>query len=455
MKKITTTLATICLIAATAFGQSNRIIEIAGELWSDPSFVKEFVGSYGFLAGYEPPISDGEKEALRSLIDLIKVSPKVAIKQLEPQVTSDSSAAFDFILANLYFQGGNLAKAEQYYSNAVVKHPDFRRAYKNLGLVQVQNGDYSKAIKTLSKAMELGEVDGRAYGLLGYGYLTEERYYPAEAAYRQAIILQPDNKDWRVGLAQCLLQTERYADAVALFDTLIKEDPDNSDFWLLQSNAYIGKGDSLAAAKNIEIVRRMSKADLSTLTLLGDIYMNNENADLALEAYLAAADLATADDAKSLIRAAELLTRTGNYDQAIVMIKKSRDTLGANLDEKQELQLLNLQAKIARVQDDDEAAVQLLTQIVERDALNGDAIIELANYYAETGDMAKATNRYEQAEKIDAFEREALIAHAQTLVRNGDYRKAVPLLRRALQIKADGNLEDYADRVERAARNQG
>lgn len=455
MKKITTTLATICLIAATAFGQSNRIIEIAGELWSDPSFVKEFVGSYGFLAGYEPPISDEEKEALRSLIDLIKVSPKVAIKQLEPQVTSDSSAAFDFILANLYFQGGNLAKAEQYYSNAVVKHPDFRRAYKNLGLVQVQNGDYSKAIKTLSKAMELGEVDGRAYGLLGYGYLTEERYYPAEAAYRQAIILQPDNKDWRVGLAQCLLQTERYADAVALFDTLIKEDPDNSDFWLLQSNAYIGKGDSLAAAKNIEIVRRMSKADLSTLTLLGDIYMNNENADLALEAYLAAADLATADDAKSLIRAAELLTRTGNYDQAIVMIKKSRDTLGANLDEKQELQLLNLQAKIARVQDDDEAAVQLLTQIVERDALNGDAIIELANYYAETGDMAKATNRYEQAEKIDAFEREALIAHAQTLVRNGDYRKAVPLLRRALQIKADGNLEDYADRVERAARNQG
>ena len=87
--------------------------------------------------------------------------------------------------------------------------------------------------------------------------------------------------------------------------------------------------------------------------------------------------------------------------------------------------------------------------------MNGDAIIELANYYAETGDMAKATNRYEQAEKIDAFEREALIAHAQTLVRNGDYRKAVPLLRRALQIKADGNLEDYADRVERAARNQG
>ena len=455
MKNILITLSLFCLATSAAFTQSNRIRQIAGQLWSDDAFVKEFIGSYGFLAGYEPPISDEEKEALRNLVDLIKVNPKVAIQQLEPQITGDSSAAFDFILANLYFQDGNLVKAERYYDSAVAKHPDFRRAYKNLGLVQVQKGDFSKAIKTITKAMELGEVDGRAYGLLGYGYLTEERYYPAEAAYRQAIILQPDNRDWRVGLAQCLLQTERYADAVALFDTLIKENPNNTDFWLLQSNAYLGKGDSLAAAKNIEIVRRMSGADLPTLTLLGDIYMNNDNADLALEAYLAAADLATAKDAKSLVRAADLLTRTGNYEQASLIIEKSRQTLGDNLSNEQELQLLNFEAKIARSEGDDEAAVKLLSEIVKRDGLNGDAIIELANYYADTGDMAKATNRYEQAEKIAAFEREALVAHAQALVRDGSYKQALPLLRRALQLKSDGNLKDYADRVERAARNQG
>lgn len=455
MKTILATLSLISLSALTAFSQSARVNQIAGQLWNDPGFVKEFLGSYGFLAGYEPEISEEEKESLRSLIDLIKVSPKVAIKQLEPQITGDSSAAFDFILANLYFQEGNLNKAEQYYTNATVKHPDFRRAYKNLGLVQVQKGDFSKAIKTISKAMELGEVDGRAYGLLGYGYLTEERYYPAEAAYRQAIILQPDNKDWRVGLAQCLLQTERYADAVALFDTLIKEDPDNTDFWLLQSNAYLGKGEPLAAAENIEIVRRMGTADLSTLTLLGDIYMNNEAPELALDAYLAAADLATSDDANALVRSAGLLTRTGNYEAASTMIEKSRATLGDTLSTEQQLELLNFEAKIARAEGDDEAAVKLLTQIVERDGLNGDAIIELADYYAEQGDMAKATNRYEQAEKIQAFERQALVAHAQALVREGNYRKALPLLRRALQIESDGNLEDYADRVERAARRQG
>ncbi|PXA03757.1 hypothetical protein DDZ13_10720 [Coraliomargarita sinensis] len=455
MRTSRTFLILIACLASSLSAQSNKTQSIAGQLWNDESFVKEFLGSYGFLAGYEPQISDEEKEALRSLIDLIKVSPSAAIKQLEPQITAESSAAFDFILANLYFQEGNLPKAEQYYKSAVTKHPDFRRAYKNLGLVQVQKGDHSKSIETITKAMELGEVDGRAYGLLGYGYLTNERYYPAEAAYRQAILLQPENKDWKVGLAQCLLQTEQYADAIALFDTLIKDQPDNADYWLLQSNAYIGKGDSLAAAKNIEIVRRMGAADLSTLTLLGDIYMNKEAAELALDAYLAAADKATAKDSRALIRAAELLTRTAHYEQATAMIQKCRSALAEGLKDAEDLTLLTLEAKIARATDQDDQAAELLVQIIERDALNGEAIIELANYYADQDDMSKAINRFQQAEKIEKYERQALVAHAQARVRKGDYKEALPLLRRALQLKQDRNLADYTDRVERAARAQG
>lgn len=451
MNKITTLLLTASLAAGSLTAQSN----ISSQLWSDPTFVKEFLGSYGFLAGAEPQISDEEKEALRNLIDLIKASPKAAIQALEPQITASSSAAFDFILANLYFQDGNLAKAEQYYGNAVVKHPDFRRAYKNLGLVQVQKGDFDKAIKTISKAMELGEVDGRSYGLLGYGYLTQERYYPAEAAYRQAILMQPDVTDWKVGLARCLLETERYADAIALFDTLLLDAPDNADYWLLQSNAFLGKGDSLAAARNLEVVRRMGAADLGTLTLLGDIYMNNSAPDLALEAYLAATEKATAADSQSLLRAADLLTRTGSYEQSKQMIAQIRAQLGSNLAEDDELKLLTTEAKIARAEGDDDTAIELLSQIVERDALNGAALIELANFYADQGDMPKAINRFEQAEKIDAHERDALVAHAQARVRNGQFKEALPLLRRALQLKSDSNLEDYAQRVERAARSQG
>lgn len=424
-------------------------------MWDDPEFIKAFTGSYGILTEYEPPISNDEKLVLRTLMNAIKSNPKSAITELEPQIKPKTSAAFDFILANLYFQEGNLANAETYYNKATRKFPNFRRAYKNLGLVQVQAGNYKAAVKTISKSMELGEVDGRSYGLLGYGYLTQELYYPAEAAYRQAILMNPDTLDWKLGLARCLMETQRYDDAIALFDTLIKLQPNRADFWLLQGNAYIGNEAPMAAARNIEVVRRMGQAQLATLTLLGDIYINNEAPSLALDAYLAALDIAKNSESKPLIRAAEILTRSRNFDEAKVMITRSRERFTGQLNDAQDLKLLTLEAKIARSEGDDETAISALSQIIERDALNGEALIELGNIYAAQDDLPKAINRFEQAEKIEAFERKALISHAQALVSNSDYQAALPLLRRALTMKPDNNLEDYLTRVERAARDKG
>ena len=424
------------------------------KMWKDPAFIKSFTGSYGFLAGAEPDVSAEEIDALRNLIDIINVRPKAAIEQLEQQITQDTSAAFNFILANLYFQEGNLKEAEKQYKIAIEKYPDFRRAYKNLGLLQAQDDNFKDAVVTISTALEKGVVDGRAYGLLGYGYLTQELYYPAEAAYRQAILIQPGVKDWKIGLARCLLQTQQYTDAIALLDTLIRNEPDNADFWLLQSNAYLGKNESLAAAQNLEIVRRMGKAKLETLTLLGDIYMNNELPDLALDAYLAASYKADKKDINTILRAASLLNRSGNNDQAAVMITRIRDGFSQHISDEQELELLTLEAKIARASGDDSKAITILTEIVKRDSLNGEALIELGNYYAEQGDMARATTRFQEAEKIEAFERAALIAHAQALVREGDYARAVPMLRRVLQINPEPHIQEYARRVERAAKTQ-
>ena len=444
-------LLTIAFVSANLSAQST----MKNDMWNDPQFVEGFIGSYKFLQGYEPQIQDEEKATLRQLIALIKTNPHVAAQQLEPQITPSSTAAFDFILANLHFQNGKLQKAERYYRSAIEKWPAFRRAYKNLALVLVQAGDFDAAIPVISKALELGEVDGRAYGLLAYGYMLQEKYYPAEAAYRQAILIQPGIKDWKTGLARCLLETSRYTEAIALFETLLKDEPDNSQYWLLQGNAYLGKNEPLKAAQNIEVVRRMGTASVATLTLLGDIYMNEDAPELALSAYLEAADMADSTEIAPLLRAARILTHSADFTQAAALIAKIRSNTQQKLSAAQDLKLLNAEAKIARHQGDDHAAVAILNQIVERDSLNGEAIIELANHYAARNMMAEAISRYEQAAKIEASERNALIAHAQALVRIGNYRKAVPLLKRALQLQDDPNVADYTERVVRAANSQG
>ena len=447
----------LTLICTTLFlpviGQARKANPMS-ELWDDPQFQKEFTASYGVLNGYEPGLNEQEKDTLRSLIKVIKSRPQSAIEQLSSQIKDGDSAAFDFILANLYFQEGQLEEASLYYGKAISKYPAFRRAYKNLGLVQIQKNDYSSAIISLSKSMELGEIDGRAYGLLGYSYLTQENYYPAEAAYRQAILMQPEVKDWKLGLARCLLETGQYSNAASLMESLIQEEPNNSNYWILQSNALLGMEETLKAARNLEIVARLGKAELQTFSLLGDIYMNNDMPDLALNAYLKAADLAETSDLDTLLKSAQVLTVTTNFKQSESMINRIRSDFSENLSDEADLELLTYEAKIARANGEDEIAADLLVQIIERDLLNGEAIIELAKYYADREQLAEAITRFEQAAKIRAFERPALIAHAQSLVNYKQYNEALPLLYRALKIETDRNLKDYTDRVERAARNQ-
>jgi outer membrane PBP1 activator LpoA protein len=121
--------------------------------------------------------------------------------------------------------------------------------------------------------------------------------------------------------------------------------------------------------------------------------MNNDAPELALEAYQASLKSAGEEDNQALLRAAELLTRSGNYALAQTMIADTRKHFGNKLSEDDDFTLLTLEAKIARAQGDDSKAVAALNRIVEHDALNGEAIIELPYYDAPYSSSPTTTSR--------------------------------------------------------------
>ena len=224
---------TIALVAAfcVTLAATESLAQNQFKPWSgssivrDPEWQKSFLGSYGFLSGAEPPIRPVELEGLKDVLETLKLDPKVAAISLESQITPDSSAALHFILANLKFQVGETELAIANYEAALTKFPDFRRARKNLGLLMVQLNEFAGGIEQLTRAIELGERDGRTYGLLGYCYLNVDNPLAAESAYRNAILQQPDSKDWQLGLARSLLQQEKYREAVSLFATFLESIP--------------------------------------------------------------------------------------------------------------------------------------------------------------------------------------------------------------------------------------
>jgi Flp pilus assembly protein TadD len=419
----------------------------------DPEWRKSFLGSYGFLSEVEPKVGASEVELLREVIDLMKVNPRAAAAMLQQQAGADSSAALDFVLANLEFQNGELGLAVEHYERALEKFPGFRRAHKNLGLLLVQEGDCGNALAHLSRAVELGDRDGRSYGLLGFCYIDRENYVAAETAYRNAIMHQPETRDWKLGLARSLLAMEHYRDAAALFDELIQSEPEDASSWLLQANAYVGLQQPLAAAVNLEAVRMMGKAQTNSLVLLGDIYMNAGMSELAKSAYLEAIEGDSAGvQFPTARRAAELLVRTGSYAQAEEILDSIDERYGEGLTQEEELEVLTLQAKLARARGREREAAELLESIVERDGTRGDALLELAVYYQDRGDEERALLQIARAEKLEDFEYQALLAHAQLMVSTRDYVKAAELLRSALEIKTEPRVEQFLARVEEASR---
>ncbi|MBC2594840.1 tetratricopeptide repeat protein [Ruficoccus amylovorans] len=459
MRQITKYLA-VAAFAATAqqavFAQfpSAEFEQQWQQKWTDEAFVSAFIDSYEPLKEVEPQFDNKDEiKQVQEMRDLFQSNPQAAADRLKEDLDEDASAPYLFLIGTLYLTAQQNDQAKEFYNRALEKYPNYRRAHKNLALVYLQDQELDKALKHLSRTIELGEKDGRQYGLLGYIYLSMGDPFAAEAAYRQAILAEPDVMDWKLGLVQALLGMEKYDDANALIETLIEKNPGNDTFWLLQVNAYLGSGQPERAIANLEMLRRMGKLKPASLKLLADIYMNQQMREQALERYteLMQAD-ASGQFLPTMLNIGELLVYSQDFDRAIGMLDTIESHYASSTPE-DKIKILNLKAKVARATGDSELAQETLTEIIAQDPLNGDALLEMAAIHQEKGKKEEAVFLYERAAKVDGYEFKALVQYAQMMVKEKRYADAVPLLKRALTINDDPRIARFLEDVERAARN--
>ncbi|GAB5560911.1 MAG: hypothetical protein SynsKO_25580 [Synoicihabitans sp.] len=428
-------------------------VEMTREFWRDPGFVKRFLGTYATLANTEPRINEDERPILGELGTLIQEDPNAALKLLSDSMSSSSSATVLFIRGNLYFQGNKLDLAEADYKEAIRRFPEFRRAHQNLGLIYLQKGNFTESAQSLSRAIELGESAGRTFGLLGYSHFNLEDYVAAENSYRQALMLEPENKDWTLGLAQSLMSLEDYISAGSLMEGMLKEDPDSLDNWLFLVNVNLNLERPGKAAEILEILRIRGQATVDNLELLGNIYLNQEDFGLALDVYremLADSDALPESDVP--INVASILLRYGAAEEAKTLLARIESSYGDKLEREQRLKVWNIQAQIARAEYDDETAATLLTQILEEDPSNGGALLEMASYHADSGNLERSYLMIERATRLTNFEAAALRLKGQLLVREGKYDEAADALDLAYSLNPDDRrLGDYLEEVRRAA----
>jgi tetratricopeptide (TPR) repeat protein len=424
-------------------------------IWNDPGFQKSFIGGYGVSADIEPRIAQDDMALLELVRQLMAEELPAAETLLKESVRPEVSAVIDLTLGGVQFQQDKIDDALVNYRNAVAKFPNFRRAYRSIGLICTRKSQYEAAIAAFNKMIELGGADAYSYGLLGFCHSARGDYQPSEAAYRNALLLQPDNVEWRLGLTRSVFKQAKYEDAASLLDVLITNYPDKADFWLLQSHTYLGLKQPMKAAVNLEALDSIGKSTVDSLFTLGDIYVSEALPDMALSAYDRAIAKNPTQPVSRSIRAAEVLAARGGLLQSKTLLTLVKANWNDTLSDTDRRKVLKLQARLTMNSGSGDAeTATVLEEVIALDPLDGEALMLLGQHYNCMAQPDKAILYYERAARIDAFAANAKVKIAQVFVAQGRFTEALPLLRDAQSLKPRDDIARYIEQVERASKSK-
>lgn len=251
------------------------------------------------------------------------------------------------------------------------------------------------------------------------------RFAEAERLCGEALQQTPDNPDVLLLLALVHQQTGRYGEAIAIFAQLARLDPGNSLHW----NNYVG---ALSAAGELETAERecrealtASPDDAELLDKLGIIQLRRRNPLGARDTLLRAFGKAPTSP-EIRIHAARACVECRDY-RSDDLTRPWRDWIPLESTLQYELADLKIQSG------DAPAALELLEDLLEREAADLPARLLLANVY-------ERVNRLEDAEALlddiiaggtdldtNAW-REISHQRAQLAFRKGDFAQARSLL---------------------------
>ena len=402
----------------------------------------------------EPTVSQEERELLKQVVDLSKENQENAIEVLNAGITSSSSPALDFVLGNFYLQKGELSLAESSYKNALKKMPLFVRCRANLGRVLIMQDKIDEAIKEFHSVLMEGQVTPETLTLIGYTFLLKGQSIPAETAYRHALLLKPEDTNAYLGLAKCLLEQERFREAVKILEDLLENNPQKQELWFLLANTNLALNKPDRAIVVLESSRRLKIVSSAALATLGELYLNQGQAEDALTAYREA--FAGEDPSiDRLLRAVEGFIMMNKAQEAGELLERARSIEKQDPDflkSGQRYKLCRLEAHQARLRGDHKQAFITYKKLLEEEPLDGDVLISLGDLYRETGELEEALISYERAARIAGKESQALIRQAQIEVERERYKRAADLLETAQALKPQAHVFRYLEQVRRLVR---
>jgi len=332
-------------------------------------------------------------------------------------------------------------QAKKSFLAAINQLPDFIRAHKSLAVIYIKEENYQQARQHLVKTITLGEGDAQLYGYLAYINLQLSTPWSAIAGYEQALLLEPDNKQWQQGLLYSLISAKDNHAAKAMLNEMLQKTPNDARLWLQRSKISLDDNTPLDALTSMEMAIRLGNDDPDNLIASAQLHLNHGSVSRAAELmtqlltqwqqqefFYQVKNSEHFNAIESVIawlvyekhwpEAKLLLTHSKKFNSKLTDLQQSQLKLHtASLPGKSLQQIIKLY----------EAAIALAPT-------NGQALIALAEHYHKLHDYNQAQLLFVRAATLPGFSERAFIGHAQVYIEQRNYAQAAKTLRKALKI---------------------
>ncbi|MCI0387969.1 MAG: tetratricopeptide repeat protein [Acidobacteria bacterium] len=189
-----------------------------------------------------------------------------------------------------------------------------------LGIAQTISGKYDEALPNLDEALKRDQKSSIALLYRAEVFIAKNRFNEAIADLRSALAIEPLART-RLRLAAAYMQAKQYAEAIPLYQEVLKDEPSNAEARTALAVAMIesGKGDEAIAQLESLIKAEPNRADLRAQ--LAELYLPAQP-QKALEQYSAAAKLEPSQ-LNHQIGVGSALVKLRRFQEAVTVLRQA------------------------------------------------------------------------------------------------------------------------------------
>jgi tetratricopeptide (TPR) repeat protein len=317
----------------------------------------------------DPTNNDAWQAKLALQMSTGKLEEAIADAEALLEQDEDNLFAFEVAIRSM-LDLRKIDEAIQLLSKQIDKDDENGALYRWRGRANMMNDDKEKALADLNKALELNKRDAEALLMRGRIYLFQDEIEKANRDISDSLLIEPDSVEGVLLRSLIAAEEERYSDAIADMELLVRADPSNRS-WIMQLSSYYQLDDRpRLSIRLLDELLRDRPDDWQALRLRGD-------AKLSIGEHVAAVK---------------------DYQQAIDALEKERSEEDADDEEanSQYSGLLNNLSWVLSTSPNDkvrdgERALELALKACEVTDYEASHILStLAAAYAEMGDFEEA-----------------------------------------------------------------